>query len=68
MTLSRTQNLKKSIYDESSNEEIDPPLVLNVRVVGHSFMPGSQPFLPMVKLRPNDHVVFPPCGPDESVY
>jgi len=23
------------------NEEIDPPLVLNIRAVGHSFMPGS---------------------------
>jgi hypothetical protein len=31
VTLSRSQSIKKSIYDESSNEEIDPPFVLNQR-------------------------------------
>lgn len=37
-------------------------------MVGHSFPPGSQPFIPMVKMNPAKEVVFPPCGPNESVY
>ena len=59
---------KKSRFEESMNEELDPPLCLNLRVIGHSFNPGSQPFIPMVKFLPTKNVVFPPCGPGQSVY
>jgi hypothetical protein len=59
---------RKSKFEESVNEEIDPPIWLNLRTVGHSFSPGSQPFLPMVKFTPVKGVKFPPCGPGESVY
>jgi hypothetical protein len=70
-TLARRQMLgstKKSKFEESLNEEMDPPLCLNLRVIGHSFNPGSQPFIPMVKFLPNKNVAFPPCCPGESVY
>jgi len=30
VTLARTQKLHKSIYEDSMNEEIDPPIVLTV--------------------------------------
>lgn len=62
------RSTKVSKFEESINEEIDPPLCLNLRVIGHSFNPGSQPFIPMVKFLPTKNVVFPPCGPNESVY
>jgi hypothetical protein len=72
MTMSKTKTLlgsiKKSKWEDAQNEEIDPPICINIRLVGHSFPPGSQPFIPMVKLNPNKNVVFPSCGPNESVY
>ena len=72
MTMSKTKTLlgsiKKSKWEDAQNEEIDPAICMNVRLVGHSFPPGSQPFIPMVKLNPNKNVVFPSCGPNESVY
>jgi hypothetical protein len=61
-------SMKKSKYEDALNEDIDPPLCLAVRMVGHSFPPGSQAFIPMVKLNPPKLVKFPPCGPAESVY
>ena len=71
-TISKTKTLlgsiKKSKYEDAMNEEIDPPICMNVRLVGHSFPPGSQPFIPMVKLNPPKNLTFPSCGPNESVY
>ena len=60
--------MKKSKYEDAVNEDIDPTVCLNIRLVGHSFPPGSQPFIPMVKLSPQNRVTFPTCGPNESVY
>jgi len=58
---------KTSKYADFSNEEIDPPVCINLPVCGHSFAPGSQPFIPMVKI--SQHKLdFKPCGPFESVY
>lgn len=71
-TLSKAKTLlgsiKKSKYEDALNEEIDPPICYNIRMVGHSFPPGSQPFIPMVKMNPVGKVTFPSCGPCESVY
>jgi hypothetical protein len=61
-------SIKKTKFEEALNEELDPPTCLNLRLVGHSFPPGSQPFIPMVKIAPSNKVTFPPCGPMESVY
>ena len=61
-------SLKKSKFEEAFNDEIDPPTCLNVRFVGHSFPPGSQPFIPMVKISPSNKITFPPAGINESVY
>lgn len=41
---------KQTKYYDWSQEEIDPPQCLTVRLSGHSFAPGSQPFIPMVKI------------------
>jgi len=71
-TMSKAKTLlgtmKKSKYEDAMNEDIDPPICMNVRMVGHSFPPGSQPFIPMVKMEPAQNVVFPSCGVNESVY
>ena len=55
-TMTKTKTLlgsiKKSKFEDAMNEDIDPPICMNVRMVGHSFPPGSQPFIPMVKINP----------------
>ena len=61
-------SLKKNKFEEALNEELDPPSSLNLRLVAHSFPPGSQPFIPMVKLAPSNKITFPPAGVNESVY
>jgi hypothetical protein len=48
--------------EDTVAHDIDPCLSLSLRVVGHSFNPGSQPFIPMVKLLPSNKINFPPCG------
>jgi len=34
-------SMKKSKYEEGLHEELDPPTCLSLRLVGHSFPPGS---------------------------
>ena len=59
---------KTNKFEDALNEEIDPPLCLALRMVGHSFPPGSQPFIPMVRVSPSNKVAFLPCGPGEASY
>jgi hypothetical protein len=44
-TISKAKTLigtqKKSKYEDAMNEDIDPPVCFNIRMVGHSFPPGS---------------------------
>ena len=61
-------SIKKSKFEDAMNEDIDPPVCMSIRLVGHSFPPGSQPFIPMIKMSPRENVSFPCCGPNESVY
>jgi hypothetical protein len=61
-------SMKKTKFEEALNEDLDPPSVINLRLVGHSFPPGSQPFIPMIKISPSNKVVFPSAAPKESVY
>jgi hypothetical protein len=49
-------------------EEVEPPMCITLPVVGHSFPPGSQPFLPMLELCPSQIVHFLPAALEESVY
>ena len=61
-------SMKKSKFEDAIGEDMDPTICMNVRMVGHSFPPGSQPFIPMIKMSPLKEAVFPSCGPGESVY
>jgi hypothetical protein len=60
-------SMKKNLYSDFTNEDIDPPIAMNLRMSGHSFAPGSQPFIPMVKLS-QSKLQFSPCSPGESVF
>ena len=61
-------SMKKNKFEEALNEELDPPACINLRLVAHSFPPGSQPFIPMVKISPSNKITFPPASMNESVY
>ena len=61
-------SLKNTRFQEALNEELDPPACLKLRAVGHSFPPGSQVFIPMIKISPSNKVTFAPAGVNESVY
>jgi hypothetical protein len=34
-------SMKRNKFEDAMNEDIDPPVCMNVRLVGHSFPPGS---------------------------
>ena len=34
-------SMKKTKYEDAMNEELDPPTCLSLKLVGHSFPPGS---------------------------
>ncbi len=61
-------SMKATKFEEALNEELDPPTCLNLRLVGHSFPPGSQPFIPMIKISPSNKIIFGAAGVNESVY
>ena len=71
VTLTRTA-LTLNKYKKKSPievaEEVEPPMCLTLPVVGHSFPPGSQPFLPMLEVAPSNVVHFLPAAVEESVY
>ena len=64
LTLSKYK--KKGPIDIS--EEVEPPMVLTIPTVGHSFPAGSQPFLPMLEVNPSNIIQFLPAALEESVY
>jgi hypothetical protein len=59
--------MKSARFADFTSEILDPSIVMNLRLSGHSFAPGSQPFIPMVKLSAKE-VTFLPCNPGESVF
>jgi hypothetical protein len=34
-------SMKKTKFEDSLSEDLDPPICLSMRLVGHSFPPGS---------------------------
>jgi hypothetical protein len=54
--------------NEKVFEYFDPPVPLKVFVVGHSFPPGIQIFMPMMEIVPNKEIVFTPCSINQSNY
>ena len=51
-----------------SNDYFDPPITLNISLVGHSFPPGTQVFMPMYELNPKREIYFPPASIHQSLY
>lgn len=60
-------SIKQKIFEDFNHVDIDPPICMSLRLCGHSFAPGSQPFIPMIKLS-QSRLQFSPCSPGESVF
>ena len=61
-------NKIKSNNDMFYYDYFDPPVTLNVSLVGHSFPPGTQIFMPMYELNPKREIFFPPTSINQSLY
>ena len=58
-------NLKKNYNLKQYSE---PPITFNLSIVGHSFPPGTQIFIPMFELSPKKEIYFPPTSINQSLY
>ena len=52
-------------YDKTN---IEPPITLYLSMVGHSFPPGTQIFMPMFEFSPKKEIYFPPTSINQSLY
>ena len=56
------------INKQPQNEYFDPPMSSKLSVVGHSFPPGNQIFIPIYEIDPSHELFFPPSTLQQSVY
>jgi hypothetical protein len=49
-------------------DEMVPSIEGSLFCVGHSFQEGTQPFIPIMSIKPSHKVYFKPCALGESVY
>ena len=47
---------------------VEPPITLYLSMVGHSFPPGTQIFMPMYEFSPKKEIFFPPTSINQSLY
>ena len=64
----KTNLLKSLTSNEKQFEYFDPPVPIRVSLVGHSFPPNSQIFMPMMELTPEKEIIFPPSSVQQSMY
>ena len=63
----KLKNLNKST-DIRQTPYFDPPITLSISIVGHSFPPGTQIFMPMFEINPKKEMFFPPTTINQSLY
>ena len=51
-----------------TNEYFNPPITTHLSVVGHSFPPDNQIFIPMYELNPKNEIFFSPASINQSMY
>ena len=64
----KTMLLSQQQQQQSGNEYFDPPMSMKLNVVGHSFPPGNQIFIPIYEFEPSKEVYFPPSTLYQSMY
>ena len=53
---------------QTNNQILEPPITLYIPIVGHSFPPGTQIFMPMFEFNPKKEIFFPPTSINQSLY
>ena len=66
--LNKSMNINKLTNNSINNDYFDPPISINISLVGHSFPPGTQIFMPMYELNPKKEIFFPPTSLNQSLY
>jgi hypothetical protein len=64
-------NYKTNMLKSKANndfEYFDPPIPIKISVVGHSFPPNIQIFMPMMEVSPEKEIIFPPSSLLQSGY
>lgn len=49
-------------------ELFDPPILVKVNAIGHSFPPTTQIFIPIADFYPKERLIFPPSTINQSMY
>ena len=57
-----------TLKNNLSKTYFDPPITQCLSIVGHSFPPGTQIFMPMFELNPKKEMFFPPTTINQSLY
>ena len=55
-------------FNNFNTKEPEPPITLYLSMVGHSFPPGTQVFMPMFEFTPKKEIFFPPTSINQSLY
>ena len=61
-------NIASGTMSNYISNEIEPPITLYLSMVGHSFPPGTQIFMPMFEFSPKKEIFFPPTSINQSLY
>ena len=61
-------NIATGTVSNYNKKEIEPPITLYLSMVGHSFPPGTQIFMPMFEFSPKKEIFFPPTSINQSLY
>ena len=66
--VNKSIELSSNNANNSSKNYFDPPVTQYLSIVGHSFPPGTQIFMPMYEINPKKEMFFPPTTINQSLY
>ena len=68
LAVNKSIEISSSNGNNSSKIYFDPPVTQCISIVGHSFPPGTQIFMPMYEMNPKKEMFFPPTTINQSLY
>ena len=74
--MNESKNFENTVFPKNKlsklypnqQQTIEPPISLFISLVGHSFPPGTQIFMPMFEFSPKKEIFFPPTSINQSLY
>jgi hypothetical protein len=68
LNLNKKFNKKNITLTASEENYFDPPIPLKISLVGHSFPPSTQIFMPIFEITPKKEIFFPPATINQILY